>query len=119
MNFLTWIAVTWLGERHRFLGLDWSYLVILGFIGQFVFGARFLVQWIVSEKKKRSVVPISFWYLSILGGVLLGMYFAFRRDPVGLAGQLFGTFVYVRNLSIIRKSRQEYERNEPEPEPKS
>jgi lipid-A-disaccharide synthase-like uncharacterized protein len=113
MNFLTSIAVTWLGERHRFLGLDWNYLVILGFIGQAAFSGRFLVQWIVSERKKRSVVPVSFWYLSIVGGLLLTLYFAFRRDPVGLIGQLFGTFVYLRNLGIIHKSRQAYERNDP------
>jgi len=116
MNFLTWIAVTWLGERHRFLGLDWSYLVILGFIGQFVFGARFLVQWIVSEKKKRSVVPISFWYLSILGGVLLGLYFAFRRDPVGLAGQLFYTSEISASFERAVRHMDEVNR---QPNPKS
>jgi lipid-A-disaccharide synthase-like uncharacterized protein len=111
MNPFSWIAATLLGEQHRFLGLDWNYLVILGFAAQFIFGARFLVQWIVSERRKQSVVPVSFWYLSISGGILLGLYFAFRRDPVGLIGQLFGTFVYVRNLTIIRRNRQVGARN--------
>jgi lipid-A-disaccharide synthase-like uncharacterized protein len=106
---ITLAAVTWIGERHRFLGLDWNYLVILGFIGQLVFTMRFVIQWIVSEKKKESVIPVVFWHLSIAGGVILSVYFLFRREPVGLIGNLFGSIVYLRNLRLIHRVKQRSE----------
>lgn len=73
----------------------------VGFIGQFLFFSRFLVQWLISERKKRSVIPESFWYLSIGGGLLLLSYAVWRRDPVFIAGQAIGVFVYSRNLWLI------------------
>jgi lipid-A-disaccharide synthase-like uncharacterized protein len=91
----------WLFETHRVLGLDWNYLVVLGFLGQFVFTTRFAVQWIASERKRKSVIPLAFWHLSILGSGILVVYFVLRREPVGLAGNLFGSIVYVRNLRLI------------------
>ena len=105
------VAVTWIGERHRFLGLDWNYLVILGFLGQLVFTMRFVVQWIASERKKESVVPVVFWYLSIIGSLMLSVYFFFRREPVGLIGNLFGSIVYIRNLRLIHRAKRRSESN--------
>ena len=78
--------------------------VVLGFFGQLFFFARFLVQWLHSEKNKRSLVPVSFWYLSILGAVFLLIYSIHRRDPVFISGQIFGFFVYARNLWFIKKT---------------
>jgi lipid-A-disaccharide synthase-like uncharacterized protein len=83
---------------------DWW--VILGFVAQLMFTGRFLVQWIESERQGRSVVPIAFWFFSIAGGLLLLAYAMYRRDPVFIAGQAFGVFVYVRNLYLIMKERE-------------
>ncbi len=80
--------------------------LILGFIGQIMFSMRFLIQWFVSEKKKKSVIPISFWYFSIAGGVLLLSYAIFRKDPVFMLGQSVGVVIYLRNLYLIHKKRQ-------------
>jgi lipid-A-disaccharide synthase-like uncharacterized protein len=73
----------------------------VGFFGQAFFSARFLVQWIASERKKESVIPVAFWFFSIGGGVLLLIYALYRRDPVFIAGQALGLLVYVRNLYFI------------------
>lgn len=78
---------------------------MLGMLGQVMFFSRFLVQWIASEKKGRSVVPLSFWYLSIGGGGLLLIYAIWRKDPVIVLGQAVGLFVYVRNLMLIHRRR--------------
>ena len=82
------------------------YWWVIGFGGQIVFASRFWVQWIASERAKRSVVPISFWYLSIFGGLLSLGYACYRLDPVFIVGQVTGTFIYARNLSLIRRSGQ-------------
>ena len=71
MNTLALIAITWIGKEYRFLGLDWSYLVILGLIGNLTFSMRFLVQWIASERQGESIIPVSFWYWSIGGSVIM------------------------------------------------
>lgn len=78
----------------------------VGMIGQLIFGARFLVQWLVSEKRHHSVIPMSFWYLSLVGGLILLSYAVWRRDPVFIIGQAFGAVVYVRNIMLIQGSRQ-------------
>jgi lipid-A-disaccharide synthase-like uncharacterized protein len=78
------------------LKLDWW--VLLGFVAQGLFTARFLVQWIASERAGKMVMPIAFWFFSIGGGLLLLVYALYRRDPVFIAGQAFGVFVYARNL---------------------
>ena len=75
--------------------------VAVGFLGQAFFSARFLVQWIASERKKESVVPTQFWFFSIGGGLVLLMYAIYRRDPVFILGQGAGLFVYARNLYFI------------------
>ena len=105
MTFLP-IAVTWMGQTHRFLGLDWSYLMIIGFFGNLVFSLRFVVQWLASERKRESVVPVSFWYFSIVGSLLMLLYFIFRRDPVGILGFLPNSFIYLRNLYLIRRKNR-------------
>jgi lipid-A-disaccharide synthase-like uncharacterized protein len=84
--------------------LDWW--VLLGFVAQAFFTARFAVQWIASERAGKSVVPLSFWVLSIGGGLLLLVYALYRRDPVFIAGQGFGVFVYVRNLYFVMRERR-------------
>ena len=78
--------------------------LIIGFAGQFIFASRFVVQWIYSEKKGRSEIPIVFWYLSIFGGFGLLIYAIFRKDPVIILGQTFGVFIYIRNLILIYRS---------------
>ena len=78
--------------------------LIIGFAGQFIFASRFVVQWIYSEKKGRSEIPIAFWYLSIFGGFGLLIYAIFRKDPVIILGQTFGVFIYIRNLILIYRS---------------
>jgi lipid-A-disaccharide synthase-like uncharacterized protein len=81
--------------------------VILGFIAQLMFTARFVVQWIESERQGKSVIPIAFWFFSIAGGTLLLAYAIYRRDPVFILGQAFGVFVYVRNLYLIMKEARQ------------
>jgi lipid-A-disaccharide synthase-like uncharacterized protein len=83
-----------------------NFWLIVGFAGQAAFSARFLVQWIVSEARRESVVPIQFWYLSLLGGTILLVYAIHRRDPVFILGQGVGLMVYVRNLVLIWRRRR-------------
>ena len=80
--------------------------VAVGFIGQAVFSARFVVQWIISERSKRSVIPLSFWFLSIAGSLILFTYAVHRRDPVFILGQAGGMVVYVRNLWLILRGQK-------------
>ena len=75
--------------------------VSLGLFGQVLFTGRMVVQWLVSEKAKKSTVPPIFWWMSLVGSTMLMAYFGWRRDPVGLLGQSFGWFIYVRNLWFI------------------
>ena len=78
--------------------------LIIGFLGQGLFTSRFIVQWIYSEKKGSSEIPIIFWYLSTFGGIGLLTYAKFRKDPVIILGQSFGIFIYLRNLFLIYKN---------------
>lgn len=78
----------------------------VGLLGQGLFSARFLVQWIASERRQRSVVPVHFWYFSIGGGLTLLAYAIYRQDPVFIIGQGAGLFVYARNLYFIRRPRE-------------
>jgi lipid-A-disaccharide synthase-like uncharacterized protein len=84
--------------------LDWW--VALGFAAQVLFTARFAVQWIASERQKRMVIPLAFWFFSIGGGILLLVYAIHRRDPVFIAGQAFGVLIYVRNLQFELRDRK-------------
>lgn len=79
----------------------------LGLLGQALFMSRFLVQWIASERRGRSVVPHAFWWLSVAGGLTLLVYSLWRRDPVFIAGQSFGLLIYARNLMLSGSRRSE------------
>ena len=78
----------------------------IGFLGQAIFTARFLAQWIASERKKDSVVPVVFWWLSLAGGMTLLCYAVHREDPVIIVGQALGVFIYVRNLMLVAKGKR-------------
>jgi lipid-A-disaccharide synthase-like uncharacterized protein len=80
--------------------------LIIGFAGQAIFTARFLVQWIASERRRDSVIPVAFWWLSLFGGMTLLSYAIHRRDPVIIVGQSMGVFIYVRNLMLVAKGRR-------------
>ncbi len=80
--------------------------VAVGFLGQALFSARFLIQWIASERRRRSVIPVAFWYFSLGGGLVLLAYATWRRDPVFILGQATGAFIYARNLLFIRRERR-------------
>ena len=77
----------------------------VGFLGQALFFGRFFVQWIASERRKESVIPRSFWFLSLGGGIILLLYSIHRRDPVFIVGQATGMFIYTRNLWFIYRPR--------------
>lgn len=80
--------------------------LVLGFAGQVLFGMRFIVQWIESERTKRSLIPVAFWYFSIAGGCTLLAYAIHKRDPVFITGQLTGLFIYLRNLHFVHRERR-------------
>jgi len=80
--------------------------VVMGLAAQAVFAGRFLIQWIASERAGRSYVPVAFWYISIIGGLMLLSYAIWRQDIVFILGQLFGVVVYSRNLVLIHKARR-------------
>ncbi len=83
-----------------------AFWLAVGFAGQLIFTARFLVQWVASERKRDSVVPVAFWWLSLLGGLTLLSYASYRRDPVIIVGQAMGLVVYARNLMLVGKARR-------------
>lgn len=93
---------TWLNVQ------SWTefWWVVFGLSGQLLFMGRFLVQWIASERQRRSVVPIAFWYFSIGGGLILFAYACYRADPVFILGQSLGVFIYGRNLWLIHAERR-------------
>ncbi|MBL8076023.1 MAG: lipid-A-disaccharide synthase N-terminal domain-containing protein [Nitrospira sp.] len=78
----------------------------IGFFGQALFFGRWLVQWIASERSAESRVPISFWYMSLIGGLITLAYAIYRKDPVFISGQGVGTVVYLRNLALIHRTDQ-------------
>lgn len=85
---------------------EFNYWLIIGFTGQILFFLRFFVQWLASEKQKKSVIPLSFWYFSIGGALLLLLYAIHRRDPVFILGQSMGFIIYLRNLVLIDRERK-------------
>lgn len=80
-------------------------LVLFGFAGQFIFMLRFLIQWLISERRGRSMVPVAFWYLSCAGGLMLLIYAVLREDLVFMTGQALGLVIYLRNLALIHHRR--------------
>jgi len=81
--------------------------LIIGFIGQTFFSCRFIVQWLASERQKKSIIPVAFWYFSIIGGTTLLFYAIYKRDPVFILGQSTGLFVYLRNLYFLKRESQQ------------
>ena len=96
--------VQWL---HDVFVKQLDFWVLLGFVAQFLFSMRFIVQWIASERVGRSIVPIAFWFFSIGGGSLLLVYAIQRQDPVFIAGQALGLIIYFRNLWLIFKEKRQ------------
>ena len=90
LNITSWVGVVW---------------VLIGFGAQAVFAARFIIQWIVSEKRQESVVPEIFWWISITGGIMLYCYFVWRKDLPAVLGQSTGIVIYARNLRLIAKGK--------------
>lgn len=88
--------------------------IVIGLIGQAIFSLRFIVQWLASEKAKKSVIPNVFWYLSIAGSLTLLAYAIHQKDPVFILGQATGSFIYLRNLTLIKRNnegeRDEYQK---------
>lgn len=91
LNITSWAGVIW---------------VTIGFAGQLAFFGRMLVQWVVSEKQRQSVIPEVFWWLSLVGGAMLFTYFVWRQDIVGVLGQTTGVVIYGRNIRLIHKHKQ-------------
>lgn len=91
LNVTSWIGVIW---------------VAAGFGGQLAFSGRWLLQWFISEKSKSSTVPVAFWWLSLVGSVILFAYFAWRQDLVGTLGQTSGVVIYARNIRLIAKQKR-------------
>ena len=91
---------------HKVFVDQFNAWILLGFIAQAFFTMRFLVQWIASERARRSVVPIAFWFFSLGGGALLLLYAIKRQDPVFIAGQALGLVIYTRNLWLIAKEKR-------------
>ncbi|MGD2112170.1 MAG: lipid-A-disaccharide synthase N-terminal domain-containing protein [Gammaproteobacteria bacterium] len=81
------------------------YWLIIGFLGQALFSMRFLVQWVASERQRRSIVPTAFWIFSLCGGITLLSYAIYRQDPVFIVGQAGGLLIYSRNLYFIYRDR--------------
>lgn len=91
LNITSWPSLVWVG---------------IGLIGQLAFSGRMLLQWIVSEKKRQSIITASFWWFSLTGGLLLFSYFVWRQDPIGILGQAFGIVIYIRNIRLLGKQRR-------------
>ena len=87
--------------------------IIIGFIGQAIFASRFLIQWIVSERASRSIIPNIFWWISILGSMILLSYAIHKQDPVFIVGQSCGFLIYARNLYLIKKNKINKKKTDP------
>lgn len=91
LNITSWTNLVWVG---------------IGLLGQAAFSGRMILQWIVSEKRRESVITESFWWFSLFGGLTLFSYFVFRQDPVGILGQASGIVIYARNIRLIHKRKK-------------
>jgi lipid-A-disaccharide synthase-like uncharacterized protein len=101
-NITSWVNVVWVG---------------IGLLGQLAFSGRMVLQWIVSERRRESVITESFWWFSLFGSVILFSYFVFRQDPVALLGQASGMVIYLRNLRLIYKRKARAARAKGTPDP--
>ena len=91
LGFFSFTLTTWLA---------------IGFLGQGLFSMRFIIQWLVSEKAKKSVIPMAFWYFSLAGGTTLFAYACYKEDPVFILGQGLGVFIYLRNIYFLLKEKK-------------
>jgi lipid-A-disaccharide synthase-like uncharacterized protein len=91
LKITSWTSIVWVG---------------IGLIGQLAFSGRMVLQWIVSEKKRESVITESFWWFSLFGGVTLFSYFVWRQEPIGILGQASGIVIYIRNIRLIYKQKR-------------
>lgn len=98
-NFLTWLDFVFIDQFDLW--------VLFGFVAQVMFMMRFVVQWIASERARRSVMPVAFWFFSVAGGTLLFVYAIHIHDPVFIAGQGAGLFIYLRNIWLIHRERRQ------------
>ena len=98
-------------------GFRWDAWVAFGLLGQLLFGSRFIVQWIASERKKQSYIPVVFWYLSLSGGIITAAYAIHIRDTVFTIAQCGGLLVYARNLMLIHRKRDAAQLAAPDPAP--
>ncbi len=89
----------------KFLGIDWSVVKVVGWVGNLIFTSRFIVQWYATEKSKRVVVPQAFWWLSLVGSLTLLCYSVFQKDSVFIFAYAFSWFPYLRNLTIHRRNK--------------
>ena len=89
----------------------------IGFFGQGMFFMRWLIQWLASERHNESRMPIAFWYMSLGGGMITLAYAIYRKDPVFIAGQSFGAFVYLRKLILVHSSARAQQSPPPPPTP--
>lgn len=78
----------------------------IGFLGQALISTRFIIQWLYSERMRRSVIPVAFWYFSIIGGAVLLSYSIHQKDPVFIVGQAGGLVIYLRNLQLVLRERR-------------
>ena len=101
MDFITHLL--WHGGK--FLGIDWSVVKVVGWVGNLIFTSRFIVQWYATEKSKRVVVPQAFWWLSLVGSLTLLGYSIFQKDSVFIFAYAFSWFPYLRNLMIHRRNK--------------
>ena len=105
-SFLNVVTDFFRDLAFRYPRFELNFWLIFGFIGQLMFTLRFIVQWIASEKKKESVIPVAFWYLSLAGGLIVLLYAIYRMDPVFILAYVPGNFVYLRNLYFIYKKKK-------------
>lgn len=98
-DFVAWLNVVFVKQFDLW--------VLFGFVAQMMFMMRFVVQWVASERARRSVMPVAFWFFSVAGGALLFVYAIQRQDPVFIAGQGAGLFIYLRNLWLIYRERRQ------------
>lgn len=85
-----------------------NFWIVFGLIGQLAFSMRFLIQWLASEKIKKSIIPDTFWYFSLIGGAILFVYAVYRKDPVFMLGQGLGVFIYLRNIYFVHYQRKKH-----------
>lgn len=86
--------------------LKFDFWLLFGIVAQLLFTARFLVQWLASEKQGQSVMPLAFWYFSMAGGLMTLVYGIVRREPIIIMGQVLAVFIYLRNLILIFRNRR-------------